>query len=191
MFFQACLMAVFNKSILKDMICIISASSRDGNNSQYFANKCQEVLKNCQQSVQLFSLDQLPATIHLKNIYEVDNSVFSDLVEKYIIPADKFVFVIPEYNGSFPGLLKLFVDSVHPKHFAGKKAALLGVSTGRAGNLRGMDHLTDILHYLQVEVMSLKIPFSRVHTILDTHGEIVDDETAEIINIQMEKFVEF
>lgn len=173
------------------MITIISASSRDGNNTQYFASQCEEVLKNCQQNVQLFSLDSLPPKISLDLIYNFEKSEFASLIEKYIVTAEKFVFVLPEYNGSFPGILKLFIDAVPPNYFAGKKAALLGISTGRAGNLRGMDHLTDILHYLQVEVMSLKIPISRVHTLLDARGNIKDEETAEIIQLQMEKFVEF
>ena len=173
------------------MITIISASSRDGNNTQYFANKCEEVLKNCQQNVLFFSLDKLPPNISLNSIYNHEVSDFLPLAQKYIRPAEKLVFVIPEYNGSFPGILKVFIDAIPPNYFKGKKAALLGISTGRAGNLRGMDHLTDILHYLQVEVMSLKIPFSKVHTILDESGNITDDETEEIIKIQMEKFVEY
>lgn len=173
------------------MVTIVSASGREGNNTQFIARACEKVLKNFQQSVQILSFDMLPGDISLESVHKQEGSKFSDLAKEYILPADKLIFVIPEYNGSFPGMLKVFIDAIHPKIFKGKKAALLGVSTGRAGNLRGMDHLTDILHYLQVEVMSLKVPFSRVHTLLDEDGNIIDEETREIIELQMERFVKY
>lgn len=173
------------------MITIVSASGREGNNTQFIAQACQKVLKNFQQESQILSFDMLPGDISVEKVHKQEGSKFSSLAERYIMPAEKLIFVIPEYNGSFPGMLKVFIDAVHRKNFIGKKAALIGVSTGRAGNLRGMDHLTDILHYVQVEVMSLKVPFSRVHTLLDEHGNIADEETKEIIELQMERFVKF
>lgn len=173
------------------MITIISASGREGNNTKFIAKACKKVLTNFQQEVQILSFDMLPGDISVESIHKQENSMFSELAAKYIAPAEKLIFVIPEYNGSFPGMLKVFIDAIHPKTFKGKKAALMGVSTGRAGNLRGMDHLTDILHYLEVEVMSLKVPFSRVHTLLDEKGNITDEYTKEIIQVQMERFVKY
>jgi NAD(P)H-dependent FMN reductase len=48
-----------------------------------------------------------------------------------------------------PGSLKLFIDACsvreYKQNFKGKKAALVGIASGRAGNLRGMDHLTGVM----------------------------------------------
>jgi NAD(P)H-dependent FMN reductase len=77
------------------------------------------------------------------------------------------------------------------KAWKGKHALLTGVSTGRAGNLRGMEHLTGILHYLKMIVHHNKLPISSVNTLLDPNGEIHDPRTLEAINIQLDEFLEF
>jgi NAD(P)H-dependent FMN reductase len=74
--------------------------------------------------------------------------------EAYFTSATCFVFFIPEYNGSFPGILKWLVDSMDPKKaLRNKKAALFGLSSGRSGSLRSLDQWVGIMHYLQVQVM--------------------------------------
>jgi NAD(P)H-dependent FMN reductase len=105
--------------------------------------------------------------------------------------ADRFIIVSPEYNGSIPGILKLMIDSCDPDLFKGKKVALVGVATGRAGNLRGMDHLTDILHYLQAEVYSLKQPVSQVKGLVNSEKELVDEATLSVLSKQLDGFMNF
>ena len=91
------------------------------------------------------------------------NPDFDEIQKNLFIPASHIVFVAPEYNGSFPGVLKTMIDiSDHQTVWQGKKALLVGVSTGRAGNLRGMEHLTVILHFLKVDVHHNKLPISSV-----------------------------
>ena len=77
------------------------------------------------------------------------NATVVELEKKWLLPAEKYIFISPEYNGSIPGVLKCLIDvSDVKKVWKGKKALLTGVSKGRAGNLRGMDHLTGIMHYV-------------------------------------------
>jgi chromate reductase len=57
----------------------------------------------------------------------------------------------------------------------------VGVSTGRAGNLRGMDHLTGILHYLGFHVMPNKLPVSSVLTLMDEKSNIKDEHTVKAL----------
>ena len=46
-------------------------------------------------------------------------------IQEIVTKTDKFIFVIPEYNGSFPGVLKVFIDACSfPESFYEKKAAL-------------------------------------------------------------------
>jgi chromate reductase len=71
------------------------------------------------------------------------------------------------------------------------KACLVGVSTGRAGNLRGMEHLTNILNYLKINVYHNKLPISRVDTLLDANGNLTDVETQKVVDWQLEGFLKF
>lgn len=173
------------------MITIISASNRDGNLTQNFAKFCQKLIQEKGQEVQLFCLNDLPLRIDLAEVYNYETSIFAEIAKHYIIPADKLYFVIPEYNGSIPGILKLFIDAIKPEYFRGKKAALLGIAAGRAGNIRGMDHFTDILHFLLVEVMPLKLPVSKIYDILGDEGIITDEETIKAIHTQLNQFIKY
>lgn len=112
--------------------------------------------------------------------------------EEYLIPSEKFVFIMPEYNGSFPGILKLMMDNSDIKKcWWYKKAMLVGVADGRAGNLRGMEHMTNILHYLRMHVLYDKVPLSRINEEIDTDGNLLKPATARVINNQIDSFLKF
>jgi len=114
------------------------------------------------------------------------------LEAQILIPTGKFIFVSPEYNGSIPGVLKALIDNSDIKKvWEGKKALLTGVSTGRAGNLRGMDHLTGILHYLKMHVHHNKLPISVVNKLFNDQGEITDPPTLAAIDTQLEEFLAY
>jgi NAD(P)H-dependent FMN reductase len=172
------------------MISIISASNREGNLTALFASKCKQFLDEKGIDNQLFTLNELPKELSLQSVYEYQSSVFNQWSEKLIKPAQKLLFIVPEYNGSIPGILKLFIDGIAPEDFKGKKSVLIGVSAGRAGNLRGMDHLTDILHYLQVEVHPVKLPISKVYNLLK-EGKLVDEETLALLEKQVQTLIDY
>lgn len=172
------------------MITIISASNRVGNLTSLFARQCEAFFKEKNESVQFLDLEALPDPLSIQSVYQYETSVFADISKKYIQTADKFLFIVPEYNGSIPGILKLFIDAIEPKFYKGKKAALIGVSAGRAGNLRGMDHLTDILHYLQVEVLPTKLPVSQLHHLI-AEDQVKDEETLILLESQVDKLIAY
>jgi chromate reductase len=120
------------------------------------------------------------------------NPAYERIEQTELIPANKFIFVSPEYNGSIPGVLKAMFDiSDIQKAWWGKKALLTGVSTGRAGNLRGMEHLTGILHYMKVVVHPNKLPISDVSKLFDEKGSITDKATLRAIETQLDEFIDF
>src|SRR5699024_6307007 len=89
-------------------------------------------------------------------------------IQDCVSQTKKFLFIVPEYNGSFPGVLKTFIDACSfPVSFYGKKAALVGVSSGKYGNIRGIEHFTGVCHYIHLHVMPLKIHISYILNELD------------------------
>ena len=54
--------------------------------------------------------------------------------------ADAIVIVVPEYNHSFPGLLKHVLDSCL-KEYIHKAVGVVGVSAGPFGGARVIQHL--------------------------------------------------
>ena len=118
------------------------------------------------------------------------NEAFNPLREK-MKQAKKFLFVVPEYNGSFPGILKTFIDGLEfPDTFRGKKAAMVGVSAGVMGGALAMSHLTDILNYCGTTVLALKPRLTSISSNI-SDGEITNSFYLELIQQQIKELKEF
>jgi len=160
------------------MITVISATNRPESNTMIVAKEYFQQISQKTKDVKFLSLIDVFEKFELNKMYDFEDKRFNDHIKKYIDAAEKFVFVIPEYNGGFSGISKLFIDSIKPIHFKGKKAALVGVSSGRAGNLRGLDQFTNVLNYLNVTVLPFKNAIAHVDGIIV--DELVTDEKTKI-----------
>jgi chromate reductase len=174
-----------------DSITIISATNRIGSNTEKIANYYLTALKSKNIKAAILNLKDLPETFLTSDLYGKRSSEFQKIIDTYIENQHKFIFISPEYNGSFAGVLKIFIDAVPPKTWQDNKACLVGVSAGRAGNLRGLDHLTNILNYLKVNVYHNKLPISMVANLLDVSNTLSDNETQKVIDLQLEGFLKF
>ena len=165
------------------MYTIISGTNRVGSHTEKVAAEYQKVLKNKKIYAKIFSLIGINLLHRSDDIIKAENEI--------LIPTQKFIFIIPEYNGSYPGVLKAFIDNSDiRKVWNYKKALLTGVATGRAGNLRGMDHLTDTLHFMKMNVFYNKLPISVVDKVMDENGHF-NEETLKCINRQLDEFILF
>lgn len=165
------------------MYTIISGTNRNDSHTEKVAKAYQLILKNKDINAPIFSL---------KNIDLINRKEeFLKLEKEMLIPTTKFLFIIPEYNGSYPGILKMMIDYSDIRntwHY--KKALLTGVASGRAGNLRGMDHLSDTLHYLKMNVYYNKLPISSINQVMDVHGNL-NAETTRVITAQIEEYLAY
>lgn len=171
-------------------ITVISGTNREDSHTEKIARHYESVLKTKGKAVHYLSLKDLPADFISSDLYGKRSDAFQSIIDQHITHQHQFVFVSPEYNGSFAGVLKVFLDAVPPRLWADNKACLVGVSSGRAGNLRGLEHLTNILNYLKVNVYHNKLPISRVDTLFDDAG-IKDEETLKVIGLQLDGFLKF
>ena len=164
------------------MYLIISGTNRRDSFTLRVAELYQIILKEKNIEATVLSLVGL-------NLME-RNAPVLELEKNWLLTPDKFIFISPEYNGSIPGVLKCLIDVSSPKVWKGKKALLTGVSKGRAGNLRGMDHLTGIMHYVGTIVHPNKLPISIVDTLFK-EDEMAHQETIRVINQQLDEFIGF
>lgn len=172
-------------------ITVISATNRPNSHTGKIARHYETVLKQKGEIVHFLNLQDLPYSFLDSDMYGKRSGEFQKIIDECITNQTKFVFISPEYNGSFAGVLKVFLDAISPGVWADNKACLVGVSSGRAGNLRGLEHLTNILNYLKVNVYHNKLPISRVDTLLDENGDIKDEETLKVIDLQLNGFLRF
>jgi NAD(P)H-dependent FMN reductase len=172
------------------MITVINSTNRPGNLSQIISKELLNEIKNKNVPVNFYSLEELPENFLINEMYGNRSDAFNRVIEEKIIPADKFVFVVPEYNGSYAGVLKLFLDAIHPKHFNNKKAMVVGVAAGRAGNLTGLNHLVTVLNYLQITTMPQKLIISRIEDLIKNRL-LTDEVTRNEIKQFVERFIKF
>lgn len=92
--------------------------------------------------------------------------------------ADAIVIVSPEYNHSYPGVLKNAMDYLYPE-YEGKKFAYVTVSAGGFGGIRCLDKLKDYTLTLNGEP-GPSIPVSNVNEKF-SGTEIIDEEFDEKI----------
>ena len=163
-------------------ITIISATNRAGSNTLRVARQIEGMLLERGVRAGLLTLEGLDLNGRTETLYQIEREL--------LFPARKFIFVAPEYNGSYPGSLKTMIDLTDIKQaWWGKKAMLTGVSTGRAGNLRGLEHLTGTLNYLKVTVLPNRLPISVVDKLMDAEGVIRDESTLAAMSAQIDEFL--
>lgn len=181
----------FGFNAIKQMITIISSTNRPGSSTLKVAKYYQQTLRDKGAEAGLLSLTQLPPALIATDLYGQRSAGFEP-IQDMITKTDKFLFVIPEYNGSFPGILKVFIDACSfPESFYEKKAALVGVSSGKYGNIRGIDHFTGVCHYLNLHIMPLKLHIANIKLELDSNGNFIKDDTMRFIDEQVEKFIRY
>jgi NAD(P)H-dependent FMN reductase len=87
--------------------------------------------------------------------------------------ADAIVIVSPEYNHSFPGLLKHVLDSCL-KEYIHKAAGIVGVSAGVFGGTRVIEHFQPVLRELGLVSIFWDVNFGAVEKAFDTAGQLLD-----------------
>ncbi|SFB93900.1 NAD(P)H-dependent FMN reductase [Parapedobacter composti] len=173
------------------MVTIISGTNRPHSNTLKLSRYYQYKLKERGVAAHILSLAELSADFISADMYKNRSDAFQPYQER-ILATEKFIFVIPEYNGSFPGILKTFVDACKfPDSFFNKKAALVGLSSGRYGNIRGIDHFTGVCHYVRLNVLPLRIHIPYIVNEFDTDGNLYKEDTVRFTGEQIEEFIRF
>jgi chromate reductase len=173
------------------MVTIISGTNRPNSNTLKVAKYYQNQLAEKGLETNLLNLQDLPAHLIATDLYGKRSAEFEKLQE-IVTNSNKFLFVIPEYNGSFPGVLKTFIDACFfPESFYDKKACLVGISSGKYGNIRGIDHFNGVCAYLHLHVMPLRLHIANIKTELNENNELFKEDTVKFTNEQIEKFMAY
>jgi len=177
------------------MITVISGTNRPGSRTLLFATHYLGQLQSLGREAQLLDLAEIPFEHYARNMYDpkVMSAELLALQNRFVLDVEKLVIFVPEYNGSYPGALKLFIDGIsvneYPRNFKGKHVALIGIATGRAGNLRGMDHLAASINHMGGWVLPNKLPLSNVEILVDTDGKVTDANTITALESQARQLI--
>ncbi len=176
------------------MITIIAGTNRAGSKTLKIAKYIHsELVKLTVEDVKILSLDDIDFSSISSNSYEQQPFSIQKIGVSYLMPARLFIFVIPEYNGSFPGILKMFIDLVSTANlemtFSNKKATLIGVAEGKAGNLMGLSHFATILQHIGLFIITKNLPISNISNQIDENGKL-NNRTQNIVVKRLSQLLE-
>jgi len=149
---------------------VIIGTPRQGRLTEPAANFVfGEVSKRSDIETELIDIRKIP--IRMDDAGEaLKDGEFSATVAR----ADGLILVVPEYNHSFPGLLKHVLDT-NLKEYIHKAVGVCGVSAGPFGGARMIQSLLPVLREL-----GLVTVFSDVY--FGTAGKLFDPVTGKITN---------
>jgi chromate reductase, NAD(P)H dehydrogenase (quinone) len=174
------------------MITIVSGTNRRNSVTKKIALHYETLLQSKNIETNMIDLVDLPSDFIETALYENEgkNETFNSFRDQ-MVDGQKFLFVVPEYNGSFPGILKTFLDGLKfPGTLKGKKCAMIGISSGMQGGVIAMSHLTDIFNYLGMNVLALKPKLTRVDSLME-NDRLVDASSIRRINDQADALISF
>lgn len=172
-------------------ITILSCTDRPGSWALKVSNYVAELYKRLDVETEVVSLEEFPLIDVVGGKYgEKIPSVeaFNDRV----LTTDGLIFVIPEYNGSFPGILKLFVDYLpFPKAFEKMPMAFIGEASGAFGALRSVEQFQMIANYRNAFQFPERVFIPRVNREFDPEKGFEDSFKETLLNNQVKNFTKF
>ncbi|HEY4656679.1 MAG TPA: NAD(P)H-dependent oxidoreductase [Cyclobacteriaceae bacterium] len=152
----------------------------------------KEILAGHGVESELLDLRKLPHDFAFSALYENygKNRAFNPYVDR-MLKSEKFVFIVPEYNGSFPGALKTFIDGLeYPNTFRNKKGALVGIASSGHGASLALSHLTDIFNFCGMSILAYKPRLERIEEHFED-GRLVNEKYRTMLEQQASLLINF
>ena len=135
-------------------------------------------------------IDDLP---HYNQDHDNDNAPEVKRFKAEVEAADGVLFVTPEYNRSFSGVLKNAIDHASrpwgQSVWAGKPAGVVGVSVGAIGTTLAQQHLRNVLAYLDAPTLGQPEVFLTVkEDFFGADGAIADAGTRTFVQGWMDRY---
>jgi len=161
------------------MITVLSGTNRPGSNTRKIAGIVCDMLAEGDTEVNLIDLAELPLDLFAVSSYGSKPESFEPF-QKAVLDTHGILTVVPEYNGSFPGVLKYFIDMLRfPDSLYEKPAGFIGISSGRWGAVRAVEHLEMVFQYRHAHLFGRRCFIPGVGRALDENGRLTDRELAD------------
>jgi NAD(P)H-dependent FMN reductase len=173
------------------MITLLSGTNRPDSNTRKITAHLEGVYRELGVAHQVLDLRELPAELFAPVAYAAKPPAFAKFSDA-ILQSDGVVIVTPEYNGSFPGVLKLFIDHLKfPESFEARPVCFVGLAAGMWGALRSVEQLQAIFGYRNAHLFPQRVFIPGVNGVLDAQGALTDADLAKRLRAQAEGFVKF
>ncbi len=179
------------EEIMPTKIVLIAGTNRPGSQTLRVTKMLEKKYQAAGAETLLLDLNKLPMELFEPSAYEKKPASFAPFSEG-VLNADGLLVVTPEYNGSFPGVLKLFIDHLKfPESFEGRPVAFLGLAAGMWGALRSVEQLQMIFSYRNARLFNERVFLPRVESQLNPDASPKDSVVGSLIDSQVKNFIKF
>lgn len=168
----------------KPTLYILLGSTRDGRSSDKIAQVLHKLAKDKKEV--LFEIVDIKEW-RLPFLYEpvapvkgCSNDTYIKAWSEKIKHADGFIFVVPEYNSSFPGVFKNALDVLY-NEWTQKPVLLVGYSGGSGGGVNALRHLQEVVKTLQMNVIPQQVTIAQAWQALDEKGQFNDKKIEQAL----------
>ncbi len=172
-------------------IAIISGTDRKGSVALRIAHYLKPLYEEQGVQADVVSLEDFPLEEAIGGKYGKSLPRI-EAFRNNVIDADGIVMVIPEYNGSFPGILKLFIDYLpFPGAFEKMPIAFVGEASGAFGALRAVEQMQLICGYRNAYIYPERVFLQRISRKFNKQEGITDEFIVELLDSQIRGFVSY
>ncbi|HEX3358251.1 MAG TPA: NAD(P)H-dependent oxidoreductase [Tepidisphaeraceae bacterium] len=172
-------------------ILIISGTNRPDSNALKVAHIIEGHYRKVSVTTDLLSLTDLPIEVFQGTCY-ANKPPGMVAIQNRVLGAAGLHVVTPEYNGSFPGVLKYFIDMLKfPESFERKPVAFTGEAAGIWGAIRSVEQLQQIFGYRNAHIYPERVFIPGIVGQLDAAGKLKDSALDERLENQCKNFALF
>jgi NAD(P)H-dependent FMN reductase len=155
-------------------IMVISGTNRPESSALKLARIVAGHYSALDLAADLLSLCDLPREVFEPTAYDQKPKAFQSMQQR-VLDAAGLHIIIPEYNGSFPGVLKYFIDMLKfPESFDAKPVAFVGLASGQWGGLRAVEQLQMVFGYRNAHCFPQRVFIPAIRENLDPQGRLTD-----------------
>jgi NAD(P)H-dependent FMN reductase len=173
------------------VIVVLSGSNRPRARTLQVAKALVPLVAEAGAEPHLLNLQDLPPDLFVPTSYGNPPPSFRPYQEA-MLAARGVLTVVPEYNGSYPGALKYFIDLLKfPETLRGVAAGFVGVATGEWGGLRAVEQLQMVFRYRHAHLFGTTVFVREVHRAIGPDGQVQDEALAARLRELVTGFVRF
>lgn len=167
---------------------IIIGTDRPDSNTFKVAQIVKSIYQDLGEEVELIDLKDFKKTMH-QGIGEYGKE-HPEMLKPYfdkVVSSEGLIVIVPEYNGSMPGILKYFIDHMKfPDSFEFRPVCFIGLG-GMFGGLRPVEHLQQVFGYRNAFIYPLRVFMINVWKIIQ-NGSLSDHNLNQLLVSQAKGF---
>lgn len=175
-----------------------AGSHRKGSLNVQLIHAAAEMARALGAEVEVLDLGAMKMPIFDEDLEAEGTPANATLFKEKLKAADGFLIATPEYNSTYPALLKNVVDwASRPAEgegtlaaFKGKACGLLAASPGTFGGMRALPQLRNLLANIGVHVVPTNLGLCAADQAFDDSGKLKDAATASRLEAVVKQTME-